>query len=136
MDERSSYEKPPLADEIWFREDEQSLLETRTITATGRLGDRTAETVDPKGGYQVGRPVVIKIQRADKSFASEEIIVVPNSVVKKTAREIKPEDLQGTSFESRTPNEFIQKLASIYGREISGNEMISIVHFEYKNDRE
>jgi len=52
--EAGTHEKPIIARELWFREEEKELIAERHIITTVRAGDRTAETADPKGGYHEG----------------------------------------------------------------------------------
>lgn len=126
--------KPTIAHELWFREDEKKTIEDHLITTTVRAGDRTAETTDPKGGYQEGRFITLKIQKADGQFDPLEIGIVPYSVEKKVLGEIEPKDLEGTPLKTKTKAELVEKLKRLYGREFTDEDTITIVRFEYEDN--
>lgn len=123
-----------IARELWFREAEKELIAERRISATVRAGDRTAETVDPKGGYKEGGFITLKIQKNDGQFDPIETEAAVYSVEKKRLGEIEPKDLEGTSLKTKMKAELVQKLITLYGKEFSDNDNITIVRFEYKDN--
>jgi len=126
--------KPFFANELWFRENEKELLQNKVITASVRVGDRTAETADPKNGYREGRFIRIKIQKEDKEFDSWQITAVVYAVEKKTLGEIEPDDLGGAPLPQKTKAELIEKLTRLYGRDFTDSDVVTIVRFEYADD--
>lgn len=127
-------EKPAIARELWFRENEKELIERKEITATIRVGDRTLETEDPKGGYREGRFITLKIQKEDGEFDPLEMVAVPHSVQKKRLGDIEPSDLEGTPLATKTRSELIEKLKRLYGREFTDDDIVTIVRFEYEDN--
>jgi len=134
--ENEKHEKPVMAHELWFREDEKELIADRRITTTVRAGDRTAETADPKGGYREGGFITLKIQKDDGQFDPLETKAVAYSVEKKTLGEIEPNDLEGTSLPQKTKAELARKLTRLYGRDFTDSDVVSIVKFEYADNLE
>ncbi|MBI2451410.1 MAG: hypothetical protein HYV52_03735 [Parcubacteria group bacterium] len=128
------HEKPAIAQELWFQEDEKELVAKHSIGATVRAGDRTAKTADLKGGYQEGGFVNLKIQKNDGSFDPLETRVIVYSVVKKMLEEIEPEDLEGTPLLQKTKADLIEKLKRLYGRDFTDNDVVTIVRFEYADN--
>lgn len=127
-------EKPILAQELWFQENEKELIERKEITATVRAGDRTFETESPKGGYREGRFITLKIQKGDGGFDPLETAAVPHFVQKKRLGDIEPSDLEGTPLSAKTRSELIEKLKRLYGREFTDDDIVTIVQFEYKDN--
>lgn len=125
---------PNIARELWFREEEKELIEQHRLMATVRAGDRTAETADPKGGYQEGRFITLKIQKADGQFDPRQIEAVPYSVKKKLLGEIEPRDLEGTPLKTKTRAELVEKLKRLYGKEFADDDIVTIVRFEYEDN--
>lgn len=132
--ESREHEKPVIAHELWFREEEKELIADRRITATVRAGNRTAETTDPKGGYQEGEFVTLKIQKGDGQFDPLETGAVAYSVEKKALGEIEPDDLEGTPLPQKTKQALIEKLKRLYGKDFTDNDIVTIVRFEYADD--
>ncbi|MBI2670161.1 MAG: hypothetical protein HYX20_03385 [Candidatus Yanofskybacteria bacterium] len=132
--ESGERKKPFFANELWFREDEKNLLQNKLITASVRVGDRTAETVDPKNGYKEGRFIRIKIQKEDKEFDLWQTSAVVYAAEKKTLGEIEPKDLAGTPLKTKTKTELVEKLKRLYGKEFTDDEIVTIVRFEYEDN--
>ncbi|MBI2674751.1 MAG: hypothetical protein HYX22_03395 [Candidatus Yanofskybacteria bacterium] len=128
------HKKPFFANELWFREDEKELLQNKVITASVRVGDRTAETDDPKNGYREGRFIRIKIQKEDKEFDPWQTTVVVYAAEKKTLGEIEPADLEGTPLLPKTKAELVEKLKRLYGKDFTDSDVVTIVRFEYADD--
>ena len=132
--EIGKHERLTIAQEIWFHEDEKEFIKKHCILTTVRAGDRTAETIDPKGGYQEGNFITLKIQKNDGQFYPLETGAVIYSVKKKVLGEINPEDLEGTPLPQKTKTALIEKLTRLYGRNFTDNDVITIVHFEYTDN--
>jgi len=132
--EAGTHEKPIIARELWFRENEKELIAEHRFTATVRAGDRTAETADPKGGYREGGFITLKIQKSDGQFDPLETGAVAYSVEKKALGEIGPEDLEGTPLPQKTKAELIEKLTRLYGRDFTDSDVVTIVRFEYADN--
>ncbi len=127
-------EKPKAATELWFREEEKDFIAGRRITTTVRAGDRSAETVDPKGGYHEGKFITLKILKADGSFDPLLAEAAVTRVEKKTLGEIEPGDLEGTPLQTKTKQELAEKLRRLYGREFTDEDVITVVRFEYADN--
>lgn len=132
--ESKEQERPSIARELWFREEEKELIERKEITATVRAGDRTLETENPKDGYREGRFVTLKIQKEDGGFDPLETAAVPHFVQKKRLGDIGPEDLEGTPLVTKTKSELVEKLKRLYGREFADDDIVTIVRFEYEDN--
>jgi len=132
--EAGRHEGPVIAHELWFREEEKELIADRRIMTTVRGGDRTAETVDSKGGYREGGFITLKIQKGDGQFDPLETMAVVYSVEKRMVGEIEPDDLQGTPLKQKTKTELIEKLTRLYGRDFTDNDVVTIIRFEYADN--
>ncbi len=128
--------RPEYATEIWITVSPslteamvRDALKSGAFTATMRFGDRTAETMDRKGGYVVGRPVRLRIQYADGTFAPNDCRIVITRTEKKEMREITDADVARTMFTGTTKKMFAEKFGAIYKRTIHESEIITIVTF-------
>lgn len=129
-------QRPALAEEIWVtvspevseRQIRESLA-SGNFTATMRLGDRTEETSDAKGGYAVGRSALLRIQREDGTFAPDDCLITITRTEKKVLCEITDADVARTMFTGETRAEFVRRFSAIYRRELGDREVITIVTF-------
>ncbi len=129
---------PPLATELWFTaKDEAGVQYLREcmgsgdLTKTVRLGNRSAETLDQKGGFEEGQFITLKIKRLGEGFdAFEKRAVVRSSVAKKLG-EVTDEDLDAVLLDGKTKEEIRLHLEQIYHREVTDDEIISLIDFQY-----
>jgi len=132
--ENRELKKSIVAEELWFREEEKELIANRRILTTIRTGDRTAGAANPKGGYQNGGFVTLKIQKGNGTFDLLETAAVTHSVEKKTLGEIEPADLEGTPLSPKTKQTLIEKLTRLYGRDFTDADVVTIVRIEYASN--
>lgn len=138
--EHSEIKKPPLATELWFsirdNNSEQLLSQVKKnkIHETARLGDRTEGTLNQKGGYKPGRYVTIKIQNPDKTFDSFETQAVITSCEIITFSEITPDHMLNVIADGSTKEELRANISKLYGREITDEDSITFVKFEYQDN--
>ncbi len=132
--EDGTHEKPIIARELWFQENEKILLREKAFDTTVRAGDRMEGTTDPKGGYREGGFITLKIQKGDGRFDPLETGAVAYSVEKKTLGEIEPDDLEGTPLPEKTKTALIEKLTRLYGRDFTNDDIATIVRFEYADN--
>ena len=131
--------KPALARELWFTAGEGELealrseVEQHKLVSTVRLGDRSADTEDPKGGYEEGRFITLKLQKPDRTFDAFEKEAVVRSVTKKRFGDITPEDLSAAFFDGKTKEKIGEHLAAVYGRAVEEDDMITLVTFEHED---
>jgi shikimate dehydrogenase len=121
------------ASEIWFRPEDQALLQKKQIFTTVRLGDRRDGLCENKGCYIPGSFVTVKILKdKDRNHFSgweTEIVIINNEI--KTMAELEDSDLKFGPPSQREKIDLLKKISEFYGREISEKEVISIIHFEY-----
>lgn len=96
-------------------------LVTREKCCTIRLGDK-------RGKYQEGDLVLVtygnRFQPRKKVFTA-----VIDRVAVKPISALTPEDLRGESPDMKSPQDAMEFLKSIYGRDISPDELVSVIHF-------
>jgi len=130
-----------LASELWLSAkddgelaDLQSVVGEKRLTASIRFGDRTAETSDPKGGYQVGKFIRLKLQKADGAFGPLEVEVIVKAVEKKSLEDLSDRDLLGTLFSGKSKADLTKRLENAYRRKLAPEDLVTIVRFEYLDD--
>lgn len=120
------------AGELWFRKEEEEGLREGKVTATIRLGDRTANTSDSKGGYKVGGRVVLKIQKEEGEFGEWQRNAVVSSVEKKKIGELAPDDFQNLGAD-RNKEELLKNFKKYYSRECTDDDIVTVVKFRYQD---
>lgn len=129
MKREQKEQKPLVATELWFRMEEKEALERGLIKTTVRAGDRTLEGSDPKGGYEAGRLVKLRIFNGKDLEAWEKDVVI-EAVEKKNFRDLLPQDFEETRKDfSRDDN--LAKLESFYGQTFGEDDVSTVVRFEY-----
>lgn len=122
-----------LAQELWFRGEVQQALRMRQVRTTVRFGDRTAATVDAKGGYVRGRFIKLRIHFGDDQFGWWQCFIVPTMVEKKPAMEITVGDLISAEPNLRSRETMLVELERFYGK-LGDDSTMTLIHFEHRDD--
>ena len=95
-------------------------------TATIRLGDKREK-------YQDGQIVWITVGRR---FGTRKRIItaVIDNVEVKTLREVSPREIERDNPELRRHEDLIDFLTKIYGRKITMDDMVTVIHFSRVED--
>jgi hypothetical protein len=90
-------------------------------TATIRLGDKSSK-------YKKGHVVLVTVgfQHSPREKIFEAVI---DAVEVKRVRELSPRDIEHDNPEFRRLDETIHFLEQIYGREVSEEDVVTVVHF-------
>jgi shikimate dehydrogenase len=130
-----------LATELWFKgSDENALLNIKQhinnadFISTIRLGDRSEKTTNPKGGYKPGDFVTIKIQRADGSFEDQTVEAAIASTTIKKLSDLSEDEIQSAVLDAKSLEDLKKRLTVLYQREISDEEIITVVNFEFEKN--
>jgi len=96
-------------------------LRSRRKTVTIRLGDKSAK-------YRKGHVVLITVgfQHAPREKIFEAVI---DAVEVKRVRELSPRDIEHDNPEFRRLEETVHFLEQIYGREVSQDDVVTVVRF-------
>jgi hypothetical protein len=116
---------------LWFREHEQELIANQQITSSIRFGDRTAQTLDQKGGYKVGSIIKLLILKANGEFADFESRVKIESVVTKQMFQLTKADFKGAPQDQNNRTVLCTAFRKYYGEMLCRNELVSIISFSY-----
>src|SRR5580658_4708803 len=97
-------------------------------SATIRLGDKS-------GKYQTGQIVWVTVgqryARRKKLFCA-----ILDSVEVKPCSELSPRDVQRENPEFRNPEEAIALLAKIYGRDVTVDDIVTVIYFSQIDEYE
>ena len=96
-------------------------------TATIRLGDKTHK-------YQKGEVVLVTVgyQHSPRERIFEAVV---DSIEVKRVGDLSPRDIEHDNPEFRRHEEMIHFLEQIYGREVSEDDVVTVVHFSEISER-
>lgn len=126
--------------ELWFRETYKTLIQNRQIRLALRPGDRRYP--QPKGA-KVGDLAMIKIlkrpgieeQNIQPIFDNFETTVRIKEIVVKPIGELDNDELKACSPDCQTKEVAKYHLGLIYNREFTDDDIVSIVYFDYIDEK-
>lgn len=130
--------RPAFASELWFTSSNEvnvnalrSCMEHGGLIATVRLGDRSPLTEDPKGGYEEGRIVRIRIRKEDGPFEQQEASAVIQSVRRKKIGELSVEDLKHGLPGERDKESLRSALENFYRKKLTDDDVVTILEISF-----
>lgn len=119
------------AQTLWFRESELDEISSKNSLSTIRLGDRSCNTMDQKGGYCADNKVKVLFQKQDGSFLDRLIEASVEKMEVKTIADLSAPDFNNSLQSISDKEKLLAAFEHFYERKLSGEERVSVIRLKF-----